>query len=320
MLQSIAKDFSPPTEALSRAREFLSQRLLGQTEIVDLALSALLAGGHLLLEGPPGVGKTTLARSLAEVFGGKFKRIQLTSDLLPSEIVGVLRPTSDGRDFEFREGPVFSNFLLADELNRTGPKTQAALLEAMAEGTVSVDGKTYRLPDPFFVVATQNPLEYQGVYPLAESQLDRFMLELRLPLPPEKAEFEIYKNHQGIIQVNEDRIEPILPVSGIAQIRAQVGRVFIEESLLQYAFELIQATRSQPEVSYGVSVRGGLQYLQAVRAYAYLKGRAFVLPEDLRALATPALAHRLRLDEGDLEGSRKIKLVESILEKVRAPQ
>jgi MoxR-like ATPase len=320
MLQPIPQEFSPPTEALAQARSFLSQRLLGQTQIVDLALSALLGGGHLLLEGPPGVGKTTLARSLAEVFGGKFKRIQLTSDLLPSEIVGVLRPTPDGRDFEFREGPVFSNFLLADELNRTGPKTQAALLEAMAEGTVSVDGKTYRLPDPFFVVATQNPLEYQGVYPLAESQLDRFMLELRLPLPPQKSEFEIYQNQSAEPRSSVSTGGPLIPVDGLPRIRDEVSRVFIEESLLRYAFELIQATRVHPGVSYGVSVRGGLQYLQAARAHAYLHGRAFVVPEDLKLLAVPALAHRLRLEEGDIEGSRKLKSIEEILEKVRAPK
>jgi MoxR-like ATPase len=305
-----------------RVEASLRIRLRGQESVIHHALVAFLSGGHLLLEGPPGVGKTSLARGLAESFEGAFSRVQMTSDLLPSEIVGVLRPNHDQSDFEFRKGPLFANIVLADELNRTSPKTQAALLEAMAENTVSVDGKTYALPDPFFVVATQNPLEFQGVYPLVESQLDRFMLQIKVGLPNAEHEILIYQapfnsrteGHEAVPLTDKVTLEEV------RLIRKQLTSVHTDPGVIRYAYELVAATRQHPRVEGGVSVRGGLQFLNAARANAYLSGRDFLMPQDLSELAIPALAHRLRLDEGINDWEVKSRVIQEIVERTPKPK
>lgn len=311
-------------DRISKVRAELTRQLVGQEKVIDRALIAFLAGGHLLLEGPPGVGKTSLARGLAEAFEGSFRRIQMTSDLLPSEIVGVLRPKKDQEEFEFRKGPIFSNFVLADELNRTSPKTQAALLEAMAENHVTVDGQTHALPSPFFVVATQNPLEYHGVYPLVESQLDRFMFQVRVNLPDSKKEMEIYQTHRPILGSQEKSAlhpvhAPLVSIGEIQTIQSEIAQIHIAPPVLEYIYEIIAQTRSHESVEAGVSVRGGLLFVQGLRAAAYVRSRDYVHPDDVKDLAVPALAHRLRMDEGQTDWEPKHKVIDEILEKVKKP-
>jgi MoxR-like ATPase len=266
---------------------------------------------------------------MADVFGGSFSRIQMTSDLLPSDIIGVLRLVPGTSELEFRKGPVFANFLLADELNRTSSKTQSALLEAMAEGTVSVDGKSYGLPKPFFVAATQNPSEFQGVYPLAESQLDRFMLHLTLDPPQKSDELDIYRavlGHSVSQQSKADKIqadtevEPILTLEQTLELRAAVTLVHVEESVLEYASDLVRATRVCEGVSHGVSVRGGIQFISAARALAFVRGREFVLPKDISDLAVPALAHRLCFLSGEPDTAHRQQTIRQVLERVKSPK
>jgi MoxR-like ATPase len=297
----------------------LCNQLRGKKEIVELSLTAFLAGGHLLLEGAPGTGKTLLARSLAASFAGTFKRIQMTSDLLPSDIVGILRLRPGTSEFEFRHGPIFSNFLLTDELNRTSPKTQSALLEAMAEGTVTVDGTPHALPDPFFVVATQNPLEFQGVYPLAESQLDRFMFQLMLESPEKESELQVYRS---FIQSNSQypALETCLHLDDVHKIRQDIQRVHMEQSVIEYCLDLVRATRHLPQIAYGVSVRGGIQLIAAARALAFIRGREFVIPEDIKTLAVPVLAHRLTFTDGSVDLPYRREKITGLLERIKAPR
>lgn len=299
----------------------LSTVLQGKGAILESAIACFFANGHLLLEGPPGTGKTSLAKGMAAAFGGKFSRIQMTSDLLPSDVVGILRMRPGAGDFEFREGPIFANFLLADELNRTTPKTQSALLEAMEEGTVTIDGKSYPLPEPFFTVATQNPLEFHGVYPLAESQLDRFMMLLEFSSPDEEDELRIYLRPEQAFEKSTSFDEgPLMSLDEAKWIQKQIESIHIEESVLRYLTKIVRETRKIVGIGHGVSVRGGIQFLQAVRALAYVRGREYVLPDDVNDLAVPCLAHRLFFNGMEMENRAKSQMIAEILSRVQAPQ
>lgn len=309
----------PARERIRQLRESLRSRVLGQEEAVEAAILCLLAGGHLLLEGPPGVGKTSLAQGVAALFQGSFRRIQMTSDLLPSDVVGTLRVRPGAGEFEFRPGPVFSNVLLADELNRTSAKTQAALLEAMAESKVTVDGVTYPLPDPFLVLATQNPQEFHGVYPLAESQLDRFMIQISLGLPEAAAELSVYRNYANRGHEQRAEVAPLTPAE-LVRFRAEVGKVFVEESVLVYVHNIARALRKVEDVVHAASVRSVLQLIDAAKAMAFLDGREFVLPADVAALAPSVLAHRLCFRAGEFSSLQRKEIVRHAIERVDAPK
>lgn len=265
----------------------------GKPEAIRAAIVALLARGHLLIEDIPGVGKTTLARALAAALGGTFRRIQFTSDLLPSDIVGVSVYDQSGKVFELKRGPIFANVVLADEINRTTPRTQSALLEAMSEGQVSIDDSTHTLDQPFMVIATQNPSEHYGTYPLPESQMDRFLLRISLGYPAAAIERELLRERAG-----GDPVTTLSPVVDLAAVRALqdgVESIRVDDALLDYAMALVEETRRHPAIAVGVSTRGALAWYRAAQASALAAGRDFVVPDDLKALAVPCLAHRLML-------------------------
>lgn len=265
--------------------------VLGQSSTVRLSVVALLAGGHILLEDAPGLGKTSLARAIAKTLGCGFVRMQFTPDLLPSDILGssVYRPGTG--DFEFRPGPIFTNVLLADEINRTTPRNQSALLEAMSERQVSIEGVTHPLPQPFLVIATQNPWEFEGTYPLPENQLDRFMMCLSLGYPRRESEREILRRHRTGQPV--DDLGAVASAEELLAIQRQVQQVRVEESLADYMLEIADRTRSHPELTLGISTRGVLTLYRAAQAYAWVDGREFVIPDDIKQTAIPVLAHRL---------------------------
>ena len=281
------------TRALDLVRRLeanVAQALVGKPETIRLAVIGLLARGHLLIEDVPGVGKTTLAAALARSIGGGFQRIQFTSDMLPSDILGVTVYQADRGDFVFKPGPLFTNIVLADEINRTTPKTQSSLLEAMNEAQVSLDHSTYPLPRPFMVLATQNPLEYEGTHALPESQLDRFLLRIRIGYPGVTDEKAILRGGGG---ATAESLAPVLSTDDVLGLQAQVEEVRAEDSVLDYLMALVGATRDSPRLRLGVSPRGSLALLRAARARALTDGRDFLVPDDLKALVVPALAHRV---------------------------
>ena len=284
----------PLRTSLREAQAQVNGLVLGKPREVDLAFVALLSDGHLLIEDLPGLGKTTLAHALAATLGLGFQRVQFTSDLLPSDIVGVSVFDAQSRRFEFHPGPVFAHVLLADEINRAPPRTQSALLEAMAEHQVTVDGTTHALPDPFFVIATQNPVDLSGTYPLPDSQLDRFLLRLTLGYPDEGAERALLAgaDRRDLIA----RATPVLQAPDVLALRQAVAGIHASDALLDYVQALLARSRQQPGVRVGLSPRAGIALLRAARAHALLHERAHVLPEDVQALFAPVAGHRLLAD------------------------
>jgi MoxR-like ATPase len=285
-----------PRGALARLESSISRVVHGKAAVVRMAVSALAARGHVLIEDVPGVGKTTLARALARSLGGTFRRIQFTSDLLPSDILGVNVFNQESTRFEFRRGPIFANVVLADEINRTTPRTQSSLLEAMSEGRVSLDNHTYELEQPFMVIATQNPLEHFGTYPLPESQMDRFLLRLRMGYPSAQDERRVVTSAQ--LEDPVEAVSPVVDAADVAAIQVAAQRVRVEDVLLDYAQRLVAATRESPFLALGVSPRGFQGWYRAAKARALVACREYAVPDDFKETALPALAHRLVVSGG----------------------
>ncbi len=307
------------TALIRRLEANVSSVLLGKPEAVRLATVALLAEGHILIEDAPGVGKTSLAKALAKSLNCEFTRLQCTPDMLPSDIIGASVYRANLGEFEFRPGPVFTNILLADEINRATPRTQSALLEAMNERQVSVEGKTYQLKRPFFVLATQNPFEYEGVFPLPENQLDRFMLCIGIGYPDFEIEKEILANHRQGEPV--DRLEAVLSTDELLQLQQSVREVRVDDAIKDYLLNIVTATRNHDELELGVSTRGALTLYRASQALALTEGRDYVVPDDVKSLVIPVLAHRIicrgLVREGQRERARTI--LQQILDTVPVP-
>ena len=311
-------------EALHALRTEVAKVVVGQDAAVSGLVVALLCEGHALLEGVPGVAKTLLVRTLARTLQLESKRVQFTPDLMPSDITGSLVFDPRSVEFQFREGPVFTNVLLADEINRTPPKTQAALLEAMEERQVTVEGSAHPLPAPFLVVATQNPVEYEGTYPLPEAQLDRFLLKLTLPLPPRSDEIRVLGLHDSGFDPRNLEAAGVQPVAGPAQLaaaRAGARAITVRGEMIDYIVDIARATRSAPALALGVSPRGATALLGAAKAWAWLSGREYCTPDDVKALARPALRHRIALrPEAELEGVTPDSVLDSVLATVPVPR
>ncbi len=286
----------------------------GKSDVVELALVALLGGGHLLIEDVPGVGKTTLAQALARSFDCSFQRIQFTSDLLPSDIVGLEVYNQRNGAFDFKSGPIFANVILADEINRTTPKTQSALLEAMAEGHVTVEQDTYHLPKPFMVLATQNPVEHHGTYPLPESQLDRFMMRVRMGYPDAEDEKTILRQQTFTSAV--EHLAPAMSGEDVLGLQREVSQVAVDESLLDYLINIVRATRETDILNLGVSPRGSLSLYRAAQALAYIEGRDFVIPDDIKRLVVPVFAHRIVVNSRYSTGLRRSDEAETALKEI----
>src|ERR1017187_3692189 len=292
----------------------------GKPEVVRLSLVCLLARGHLLIEDVPGVGKTTLAQALARSVSCRFHRLQFTSDMLPSDVLGVTIYNAHAEAFEFKPGPIFSNFLLADEINRTTPKTQSALLEAMNESQVTIDGHSHFLPRPFMVIATQNPVEHHGTYPLPESQLDSFLLRVKMGYPARASEKDILRAH-GRAAV--ESLEPAMEAHDVVALQQATENVRVDESLLDYALEIVERTRQTEQLSLGVSTRGALMLHRAAQAHAFLHSRDFCLPDDFKRLVVPVFAHRVVVNTRFVSTQKKSEQAEIILrelmDSVRVP-
>jgi len=275
----------------TRLENALREIIRGKDDIIRLAMVSLLARGHLLIEGVPGVGKTTLGQALARALDCSFQRVQFTSDMLPSDVLGISIYSAVEQQFEFKRGPVFTNVLLADEINRTTPKTQSALLEAMNEGQVTVDARSYALPQPFLVIATQNPVEHHGTYPLPESQLDRFLIRARMGYPDNDAEREILRSEAGSAKLED--MQPVISGAEVLELQQEVTTVRVDESLVEYALLIVGKTRDSGSLSLGVSPRGSQMLYRAAQARAFLAGRNFCTPEDFKSLVVPVFAHRV---------------------------
>jgi MoxR-like ATPase len=317
---------SPETATAATSRAALLERSLrtiirGKDDVLRLALVSIFARGHLLIEGVPGVGKTTLGQALARAIDCTFQRVQFTSDMLPSDVVGISIYSAVEQRFEFKHGPVFANVLLADEINRTTPKTQSALLEAMNEGQVTIDAHSHPLPQPFLVIATQNPVEHHGTYPLPESQLDRFLMRVHMGYPDSSAEREILRSAAGAARL--DDLRPALTGADVLEIQRAVTEVRVDDSLVNYTLEIVRKTRESEYLSLGVSPRGSQMLYRAAQAMAFLEGRTFCTPEDFKPLAVPVFAHRVAVNSlyaSTLKKSEQAEqVVREIVESVAVP-
>jgi MoxR-like ATPase len=306
-------------QRVARIEENLSTVIRGKAECIHIVLTAMMAGGHTLLEDVPGTGKTTLAKSIARSIDGIFRRVQFTPDLLPADITGSSYYNPRDGVFEYREGPVFCNVLLADEINRTSPRTQSALLEVMSENQITVDGKRRDLPQPFFVIATQNPTEFHGTYPLPEAQLDRFMVRVTMGYPSPEEEIEVLYSQNDVHPF--ESLRPVLTCQDVLSLQADVKTVNVDRAVAEYMIRIITAARGDSRVKLSISPRGSLALYRTSQARAALAGRAFVLPEDVRALVKPVLAHRITLDtRARYSGVTAEQVLEEALASVAVPR
>jgi MoxR-like ATPase len=297
---------------IAELQQAIASVVKGKEDVIQLALITLLARGHLLIEDVPGVGKTTLAQALARSFHCSFQRIQFTSDLLPSDVIGVSVFDPVRQAFEFKPGPIFANVVLADEINRTTPKTQSALLEAMSESQITVDNYTHRLPEPFLVVATQNPIEHHGTYPLPESQLDRFLMRIRMGYPSKASEKEIVRN--GSSASPAESVVAAMDAADVLAMQETVKSVKVDDSLLDYALEIVERTRTSEQLNLGVSPRGVVMLHRAAQARAFLDGRDYCLPDDFKRLILPVFAHRVVVSSRYVSTRKKSAQAEAILD------
>lgn len=299
---------------IGQLQQTIARVIKGKEEVIQLALITLLARGHLLIEDVPGTGKTTLAQTLARAFHCSFQRIQFTSDMLPSDVIGISVFNPAREEFEFKPGPLFANFVLADEINRTTPKTQSALLEAMNESQVTVDNHTHPLPQPFLVIATQNPIEHHGTYPLPESQLDRFLMRIRMGYPDRESEKDILRNGGGAASMEE--ISAVMDAAEVCAMQEAVSRVRVDDSLLDYALEIVERTRQSEQLSLGVSPRGAVLLHRGAQARAFLEGRDYCLPDDFKKLILPVFAHRVVVSTRYTSTRKKSEQAEAILSEI----
>lgn len=300
----------------------INARVLSQENLTDLALTAMFAGGHVLIEGVPGLAKTLWARSLAQLLSVGCKRVQFTSDLMPSDILGTKVFNQQTGQFELRKGPLHTQLFLADEINRTPPKTQSALLEVMEERAITIDGQTYEMDEPFFVMATQNPIEYEGTYPLPEALTDRFMMKILITYPGVTAEKQMLQMyHEGFSASKLADLQPVCGAAEIAEAKREIAAVTVDEGVLNYIISVVETTRRVGAVQFGASPRGSVAMLLASKAYAAINGRDFVIPDDVHTLALPVLRHRILIKpEAEIEGITPDQVIESILSQVKAPR
>lgn len=305
-------------DRLKKVIDNIEKVIIGKRDIAELSIVAMLSQGHVLLEDVPGVGKTMLVKALAKSVGADFKRIQFTPDLLPSDVIGISIYNPKDMEFHFRPGPIMGNIVLADEINRTSPKTQSSLLEAMEEASVTIDGITMQIPQPFFVMATQNPIEYEGTYPLPEAQLDRFLLKVKMGYPNQKEEMEVLTRVQSAAPIEE--LQSVIELKELLKLQGQVKLVKVDETIRNYIVELARQTRNDSYVYLGVSPRGSIALMRACQSYALLKGRDFVTPDDVQYLAKFVFGHRIMLrSEARYDGITAEDITSRILTKTRVP-